>query len=214
MALNEDIHAVDTRLDLYIEALIFASEYALSIDEIRKCVNTAFSLDLKKDDISQQIERIRMKYEDPDFAIQLKSIADGFLFMTKSAYHKIIEDFLRLNEKKRLSKAAMETLSIVAYKQPVTKTELESIRGVNSDYTIQKLLEKELVEISGRRDGPGRPLLYITTSKFLNHFGLKDKNDLPKLRELEPMEDSIGHSPNEIVNDGKAIDQPGGTEQP
>ena len=112
--------------------------------------------------------------------------------MTKGAYHHTVGTFLRQNTHKKLSKSAMETLAIIAYKQPVTKTELESIRGVNSDYTIQKLLEKDLVEISGRSDGPGKPLLYGTTSKFTDYFGLKSIDDLPKPKEIEQTENQIG----------------------
>ncbi len=185
-------------LDLYIEALIFSAEYALSIDEIRKCLKSTFDRNFDSSHIQELINRIQEKYDGDTHAIQLRGIADGYLFMTKPRYHRIIEDFLRLNEKKRLTKAAMETLSIVAYKQPITKTEIEQIRGVNSDYTMQKLLEKELVEILGRREGPGRPLLYGTSHKFLDHFGLKDMTDLPKLREIEADQESIGSKEIEI----------------
>lgn len=192
----------EDRIELYIEALIFAAEYALSTEDIQKSLQHTFNQNFSTIYIEEQIELITLKYKDPDYAIELRGIADGYLFMTKPRYHRIIEDFLRLNEKKRMSKAALETLSIIAYKQPITKTGIESIRGVNSDYTIQKLLEKELVEIGGRQDGPGRPLLYCTTVKFLDHFGLKSKKELPKLREIEPMQNQIGHSENPSNQDG------------
>jgi segregation and condensation protein B len=94
--------------------------------------------------------------------------------------------------KKRLSRSALETLSIIAYKQPVTKSELERIRGVNCDYAIQKLLEKELVAIQGRSDGPGRPLLYGTSDKFMDYFGLKSLDDLPKPKEFREPSNQIG----------------------
>ncbi len=180
------------RLDLYIEALIFAAEYALNVEEIRKVVNITFDQDFKKQHIQELIDNVRDKYEDSELAIQLRGIAGGYLFMTKPQYHRIIGDFLKLSSKKKLSKAAMETLSIIAYKQPITKSEIESIRGVNADYAVQKLLEKELVEITGRHDGPGRPLLYGTSTKFLNHFGISGAGDLPKLKEFETPEDTIG----------------------
>jgi len=125
-------------------------------------------------------------------AIELRAIAGGYMFMTKPIYHRIIGDFLKITSKKKLTKAALETLSIIAYKQPITKSEIESIRGVNADYAVQKLLEKELVEIEGRADSPGRPLLYATSTKFLNHFGIEGTNDLPKLKEFETPEDTIG----------------------
>jgi segregation and condensation protein B len=180
------------RLDLYIEALIFAAEYALNVDEIRKVVNTTFDQNYKKQHIQELIDNVRDKYEDANLAIQLVGIAGGYLFMTKPSYHRIIGDFLKISSKKKLSKSALETLSIIAYKQPISKTEIESIRGVNADYAVQKLLEKELVEILGRAEGPGRPLLYGTSTKFLNHFGLHSTKDLPKLKEFETVEDTIG----------------------
>ena len=182
----------ELRLDLYIEALIFAAEYALNIDEIRKVLQETFDQKVSKDEVQKYLDSIIQKYDDDNFAIQLVAIAAGYLFMTKADYHKIIGDFLKMTSKKKLSKAALETLSIIAYKQPLSKTEMEQIRCVSCDYSVQKLLEKELVEIAGRSDGPGRPLLYGTTTKFLNHFGLKDAADLPKLREFATTEDTIG----------------------
>jgi len=172
--------------------LIFAAEYALNVDEIRKVVNTTFDQNYKKQHIQELIDNVRDKYEDANLAIQLVGIAGGYLFMTKPSYHRIIGDFLKISSKKKLSKSALETLSIIAYKQPISKTEIESIRGVNADYAVQKLLEKELVEILGRAEGPGRPLLYGTSTKFLNHFGLHSTKDLPKLKEFETVEDTIG----------------------
>jgi len=183
---------MDDRLDLHIEALIFAAEHALTLKEIREAVQTTFDIRLQQHEIEQEIQKIADKYSAPDFAIQVVEIAYGYHFMTKSQYHKIIGDFLKLSQKKRLSKAALETLSIIAYKQPITKAEVESIRGVNCDYSIQKLLEKELVEITGRQEGPGRPLIYGTTTKFLNHFGLKSHKDLPQVHEIKEDLESIG----------------------
>ncbi|MBC7884414.1 MAG: SMC-Scp complex subunit ScpB, partial [Saprospiraceae bacterium] len=103
-----------------------------------------------------------------------------------------ISTFLKQNSHKKLSKSALETLAIIAYKQPVTKTDIESVRGVNSDYSIQKLMEKDLVEISGRSDGPGRPLFYSTSLKFTDYFGLKGIEDLPQIKELVTVENQIG----------------------
>ena len=193
----ESINNGEERLDLYIEALIFAAEYALSVEEIKKAVNLTFNQKFGKKYIRELLGQIEEKYENDDIAIQLKGIAGGYLFMTKPKYHKIIGDFLKMTSKKRLTRSALETLSIIAYKQPITKTEIESIRGVGADYAVQKLLEKELVEIIGRDEGPGRPLIYGTSTKFLNHFGLKNAKDLPKLKEFETVEDTIGLSEEE-----------------
>jgi segregation and condensation protein B len=113
--------------------------------------------------------------------------------MTKGAYHPTVSTFLRQNTHKKLSKSALETLSIIAYKQPVTKSEIELIRGVNSDFSVHKLLDKELIEIAGRSEGPGRPLLYQTTGKFMDYFGLKSMDELPKLKDIEPDVNQIGN---------------------
>ena len=99
---------------------------------------------------------------------------------------------LKQNENKKLSKAAMETLSIIAYKQPVTKSEIEAIRGVNCDYAVQKLLERDLVDIIGRSEGPGRPLIFKTSTFFMNYFGLKSIKDLPSIKEFTDSENTIG----------------------
>ena len=191
LTLAEEQQTTD-RLDLFIEALIFAAEYALSVEEIRKVVNTTFGQQFSKKHIQELINNVIDKYEQEEMAIQLAAIAGGYMFMTKPQYHRIIGEFLKISSKKKLSKSALETLSIIAYKQPITKSEIEQIRGVGADYAVQKLLEKELVEITGRDEGPGRPLLYGTSTKFLNHFGLKDRADLPKLKEFESVEDTIG----------------------
>ena len=180
------------QLEQYVEALIFSTDHALSTKDISEALKVSFEIKYNKDEVSEIVNTIIAKYEQPEFAIQLMPIAGGYMFMTKSQYHKIVGDYLRLNEKKRLSKAALETLAIIAYKQPITKSEMEGIRGVGCDYTVQKLLERELVEITGRHEGPGRPLLYGTTVKFLNHFGIKDTTELPKLKEFETVDNSIG----------------------
>jgi len=122
----------------------------------------------------------------------LVAISDGFQFMTKAAYHDLVGQYLRIQSKKKLSRAAMETLAIIAYKQPMTKSGIESIRGVNCDYAILKLVEKELVEILGRAQTPGRPILYGTSDKFMDYFGIRDITDLPKLKEIIVSENSIG----------------------
>lgn len=182
----------DAPLELFIEALIFASEQSMNADEISRSLSVSFEQIISREDVEDSINKIVLKYDSEDFAIQLVQIGGGYCFMTKPSFHKIIGDFLKQSEKKKLSSAALETLSIIAYKQPISKSEIESIRGVNCDYTVQKLLEKDLIEIGGRMDTPGRPLIYITSEKFLNHFGLKDASDLPKLKEIESVENSIG----------------------
>ncbi len=104
---------------------------------------------------------------------------------------KLLNQLIIHKEKKKLSTAAMETLAIIAYKQPITKSEIELIRGVNCDYSIQKLLEKDLISINGRSSGPGKPILYETSQSFMDHFGLKNQKDLPQLKDIQSLENSI-----------------------
>ena len=180
------------KLALHIESLIFSSSTSIGFDEIKNALEESLGVVFTDEDVADQIGLLMEKYASDDYAIEIMEMAGGFRFMTKGAYHHTIGAFLRQNTHKKLSKAALESLAIIAYKQPVTKTEIESIRGVNSDYTIQKLLEKDLIEISGRSDGPGKPLLYGTTSKFTDYFGLKSIDDLPKPKEIEQTENQIG----------------------
>ena len=142
--------------------------------------------------MTDAIDALIEKYQSEEFAIEMVEISNGFRFMTKGAYYNTVATYLKQSTKKKLSKAALETLSIIAYKQPVIKSELEKIRGVSCDYSIQKLLEKELIEIEGRSDGPGRPLLYATSEKFMDYFGLKSIEDLPKTKDIATPENSIG----------------------
>jgi len=180
------------KLALHIESLIFSSSTSIGFDEIKNALEESLGVIFTDEEVADQIGLLMEKYASDDYAIEIMEMAGGFRFMTKGAYHHTIGAFLRQNTHKKLSKAALESLAIIAYKQPVTKTEIESIRGVNSDYTIQKLLEKDLIEISGRSDGPGKPLLYGTTSKFTDYFGLKSIDDLPKPKEIEQTENQIG----------------------
>jgi segregation and condensation protein B len=122
-------------------------------------------------------------------------IAGGYQFLTKGAYHTTVAIHLRQATKKRLSQAALETLAIIAYKQPVSRPEVEEIRGVNCDYALQKLLEKELVFIAGRSEGPGRPLLYGTTEKFMDYLGINSLTDLPKPKDFKDIENTVGDLP-------------------
>lgn len=172
--------------------MIFASNKSLHINDIKSTLNTYFDTSIEDDQLSEAIQEVKDKYADDSFPFEIVEIADGFQFMTKGAYHPVIGQFLKLESKKKLSRSALETLAIISYKQPVTKSGMESIRGVNCDYAVQKLLDKELVAIIGRAEGPGRPLLYGTTDKFMNHFGLKNLNELPQLKEFEIEENSVG----------------------
>lgn len=173
-------------LSLHIEALIFSAQKAIQFKEIQACLKKLWEGELiEKKDISASLEEIQRKYSSNDFAYELVEVSGGYQFLTKSYYHKTISIFLQQKSRKRLSRAAMETLSIIAYKQPITKVEVEQVRGVNCDYSIQKLLEKELIAIQGRSNAPGRPLIYKTSDNFMDYFGLKSVEDLPQLKDME-----------------------------
>ncbi|HNQ11790.1 MAG TPA: SMC-Scp complex subunit ScpB [Bacteroidia bacterium] len=180
-------------LKQHIEALIFVSENSLTIEDIKSCMHSLYGWELNKEEVRNALNSIQEKYNDDEFSFELMEIAEGFSFMTKKEYHATVQSLVDYTEKKKLSTAALETLAIIAYKQPVSKSEIEAIRGVSCDYSIQKLLEKDLIIVEGKSDGPGRPLLYATSKTFMDHFGLKNMEDLPKLKDItQPNENEIG----------------------
>jgi segregation and condensation protein B len=178
----------------HIEALIFASEKPLSTLEIAELVNNVPDFTEEKiplDKIESALEGITEKYSADFYPFEVKQIGGGWQFLTRPAFHKTVAQLNGDKFLKRLSAASLETLSIIAYKQPVTKGEIESIRGVNCDYAVQKLLEKELIIISGRNEkAPGQPLLYSTSKNFMDYFGINSADELPKIKEVinEPVE--------------------------
>lgn len=143
-----------------------------------------FNADVPDEDIAGALQRLEEKYTAEEYSFQLFKAGGGYQFLTKPAYQASIGIMLKQQSKKRLSTSAMETLSIIAYKQPISKTEIENIRGVNCDYAVQKLLDKNLIEITGKADTIGRPMLYGTTPKFMEYFGINDLNELPVPKEF------------------------------
>jgi segregation and condensation protein B len=176
----------------HIESLIFTTEHPVSIQEIQSCLEETFETPFEVEELEKTLGELKARYKEEHFAFELVEIANGFQFLTKGAYHQTIGTYLKQTTKKRLSKAALETLAMISYKQPVSKTELENIRGVSCDYSIQKLLEKELVTILGRAETPGRPLLYGTTEKFMDYFGIKSLKDLPKPKDSRTPDSEVG----------------------
>jgi len=172
----------------HIEALVFASDKPLSSAEITDLVNQAFGFMDDKvipEQVDSAIEGMVEKYSSEFYPFEVRQSGGGWQFLTKKEYHKTIAQLNGDKFLKRLSGAALETLAIIAYKQPITKGEIEAIRGVNSDYTVQRLLEKELVIISGRNEKlPGHPLVYSTSKNFMDYFGINSAEDLPKIREV------------------------------
>jgi len=179
-------------LNKHIEALIFCSPSPLGIDQIQKCLTEMFESEIPKEDILDAVVSLQEKYSNEDFSFALDQIGGGYQFLTKPAYQVSVSILLKQQSQKRLSTAQLETLSIIAYKQPVTKTEIEHIRGVSCDYSIQKLLEKELLVIKGKSDTVGRPILYGTSSKFMEYFGINNLTDLPQPKDFFSEENQIG----------------------
>ena len=172
----------------HIEALIFASDKALNELEITEHLNNALGFIEDRattDQVEMAIAGIREKYESEFYSFELKRSGGGWQFLTKPQYHKTIATLNGDKFIKRLSVASLETLSIIAYKQPVTKSEIEAIRGVNCDYAVQKLLEKDLIIIAGRNeDAVGKPLIYATSKSFMDYFGINSPEELPKVNEV------------------------------
>ena len=172
----------------HIEALVFASDKPLTAPEVTEYVNNALGFIEDRASLEQvesAIEGIKEKYDSEFYAFELKQSGGGWQFLTKPEYHKTVALINGDKFIKKLSTASLETLAIIAYKQPITKSEIESIRGVNCDYAVQKLLEKDLVIISGRNeDAVGKPLIYSTSKSFMDYFGINGPEDLPKIREV------------------------------
>lgn len=191
----------------HIEALIFASDKALSAEEITELINNALGFIEDRaipDQIEAAVDGIKEKYDTEFYAFELKQSGGGWQFLTKPQYHKTVALLNGDKFLKRLSTAALETLSIIAYKQPITKSEIESIRGVNCDYAVQKLLEKDLIIISGRNeDAVGKPLIYGTSKSFMDYFGINSPSELPKISEIL-MEELVKAT---VINDNGNVEE-------
>ncbi len=176
----------------HIEALIFASDKPLTTIDLVELLNNAVGFMEDRatlDQVESALDAIREKYNSEFYPFRVVQSGGGWQFLTKKEFHATISQLNGQKFMKKLSTAALETLSIIAYKQPITKGEIENIRGVNCDYAVQKLLEKELVIITGRKeDAPGQPLIYATSKTFMDYFGINSPADLPQLGELAAQE--------------------------
>lgn len=170
-----------------IEALIFSADEPLPASQIISAIVEIDGEEAKPtpSEIDKTVSDLNEKYSANGHAMKILQIAGGYVFATLPDHSKYVGFLSTVKSKRRLSQAALETLAIIAYKQPITKPELEAIRGVSTDYMINTLLEKNLITIKGRADTVGRPLLYVTTDEFLKYFGLNRITDLPKPREIE-----------------------------
>ena len=192
-------------LPQHVESLIFAAPQPIALEEIRGVLEEAFGLAFTNDSVLQAIDELKRRYDHARHSFEVVEIAGGYQFMSKGAYHQTIGTHLRQQSTKKLSRSALETLSIIAYRQPVARSELEKIRGVSCDYALQKLLEKELVTITGRADSVGKPLLYGVTDRFMDYFGIRSLTDLPQPKEFK-LPESIGTPDDILVDAAQATD--------
>lgn len=167
-----------------LESVIFASDEVISTKLIRIALDDE---NLSDEHIAALVAELNREYEATGRTFRIQHIAQGYRFLTEKQFHRPIQRLLQPKLSRRLSQAALETLAIIAYKQPITKAEIEAIRGTNADYVIRVLLEKNLIEVSGRSEGVGKALLYGTTKEFLDYFNLPSLAELPKLREIEEL---------------------------
>ncbi len=165
-----------------IEAIIFASTEPVPADKIIECVAKE---EVTGSILKTTIDELNKHYQDQNVGLRIIKIAGGYQFATHPQFDKWVSRLFKSKADKKLSQASLEVLAIVAYRQPIARSEIEKIRGVNADWTLRSLMEKNLITVVGREDAPGRPLLFGTTKNFLEHFGLDAVSELPKLKEIE-----------------------------
>lgn len=175
-----------------IEALLFAADKPVTPAELCRLLEVFHDQEIGEATVMRCLEAIQQEHAGRPGGFELRQAGGGYSFYTKPEHHDILSMAVAERSKKKLSTAALETLSIIAYKQPVTKTELEAIRGVSCEYSLQRLLEKELIRILGKSEGPGRPILYGTSDFFMEYFGINSLHELPQLKELEQETNDIG----------------------
>jgi segregation and condensation protein B len=200
----------------HIESLVFASDRPLTAIEITDLINNAFGFMEDKivlEQVTSALDGIVEKYQSEFYPFEVKQSGGGWQFLTKKEFHKTVAQLNGDKFLKRLSAAALETLAIIAYKQPITKGEIEAIRGVNSDYSVQKLLEKELIIINGRNEKlPGHPLVYGVSKNFMDYFGINTTDDLPKIKEVLAEQLVEPTYVNEITADTPLVHAPDATD--
>lgn len=165
-----------------IEALLFSSEKPLTLEHLRSALDN-----LETTEIRKTLEELRNEYETANRGLRVIEVAGGFQMITAPDFAVFLRKLHKERRTERLSKPALETLAIIAYKQPVTKFEIESLRSVNIDGVIKSLLDKDIIRIAGRKKAPGRPFVFATTRKFLEYFGLKSLEELPKMEDFSKL---------------------------
>ena len=183
----EDYQFIDgTRLSSVIESLIFASPEPIPGQKLCEIIAEGDEqLHLDESAIKSFVDKLNERYEENAMSFRVVEMGGGYTFATEKKFHLWLSIYQHQNAYRRLSQSAIETLAIVACRQPITKPEIDQIRGVDSGYILRQLMEKMLVQVAGRADSPGKPLLYKTTRYFLQHFGINSVDELPKPREIE-----------------------------
>lgn len=178
--------ANDARLKSVVEALLFVSKRPVTLRELRSAL--AENVRLKESEVGVLVEELKIEYLRAGRGFRITEVGGGYQLRTAAEFAPYIVRFLKRNETERLSQPALETLAIIAYHQPIVRQEIEAVRGVDVGAVLKSLYEKNLIRIVGRKEVPGRPFLYETTPLFLEHFGLKSLEDLPRLAEIRPRE--------------------------
>jgi segregation and condensation protein B len=212
---NEEVGWADERLKSILESLLFAAGEPVSLPQLANAIE-----DVPRERIRKLLNEMASSYASSSRGFALEEIAGGYQLRTRSEHAVYVRRLLSAKPP-RLSRPVLETLAIVAYRQPITRPEIEQLRGVDSGGVLDNLMERDLIKIVGRKDAPGRPLIYVTTAQFLELFGLKDLESLPDLEELREVEDS--HNPTEAADTSQLVDlsedvpfsgEPAGPEQP
>ena len=170
---------------LAVEALVFASDVALRPEDVARLYGEVTGAEVAAQAVDQAVDTLNARYRQSGAAIRIERWAGGLRMATTESAAPFVQALFAADDERRLSRSLLETLAVIAYKQPVTKPEIDHVRGVGSDYALRQLLERDFVTIDGRGEGVGRPLLYATTDRFLDQFGLADLGDLPSPREIE-----------------------------
>lgn len=189
----------ENNLKAVIEALLFASEKPLTLEKIKNVLDT-----LDTAQIRNLVEELKTEYEKSERGLRIIEVAGGFQIITAPGFATFLKKLFKERHTEKLSKPALETLAIIAYKQPLTRLEIELLRNVNVDGVMKNLLEKNLIRIAGRKKSPGRPIVYGTTRQFLEYFGLKSLEELPKMEEFSKLAVNNEQADKEIEKEGTA----------
>ena len=172
----------ENNLKSALEALLFSSDKPLTLEQLKNALDTK-----ETEQLRTVIQDLKSEYESANRGMRIAEIANGYQMVTSSNFAPFLKKLYKERHVERLSNPALETLAIIAYKQPLTKHEIESLRNVNVDGVVKNLLDKDLIRVSGRKKAPGRPLIFGTTRQFLEYFGLKSLEELPKMEDFSKL---------------------------